>query len=507
MSTANKTTANENEYSDILTIIGRMLLLMKRHILKVLCIVVAFVILALSYSLITYSPSYKSSVTFTITPLVLSDAESGISVYKFNSVTSFSDQMNKTFQHIAQSETLRDTITYDLGREMKGRIIAEPITGSNIFKVTAISPSAKDANDIMKSFVKSYPSIAEHIIGDTRIQIIHSSGLPKKPYNVPNYFLYAVIGILIGICVNLVIFYIIATYAQTIKDKTDVSTKLNSHYICTIPHVYLKRNSNENVSLIKMSPKLPDFSEAVRVLKKRVSSLLRENEKIIAITGTTLGEGSTTVSYNLAHAMANGNQKTLLVDMDMVIRTLQNVLLKDPKKCIGITDVIAKNAELEKVICNISENFDVLFAGSSNCNYNNAGFKRIFEELRENYDIIIVDMPPTGVLPSVSLVTDLCDNIIFTVKSDDTGINRIKRALQYILYSKARLIGFVINNHSTGSSYGYDGYTGRGRSGNGYRSRYRYRSHYLYGKYRGYGGYGYGGYGGYGIDSVEPKKK
>ena len=497
MSTS-KNTTNENEYSDILTIIGRMLLLMKRHLLKVLCIIIAFVILALSYAFITYSPSYKSSVTFTITPLVLSDAESGISVYKFNSVTSFSDQMNRTFQHIAQSETLRDTITYDLGRSMNGKIIAEPITGSNIFKVTAVSPSAKDANDIMKSFVKSYPSIAEHIIGDTRIQIIHSSGMPSKPYNVPNYFLYIVVGVLVGICVNLVIFYVVATYAQTIKDKTDITTKLNSHYICTVPHVYLKRNSNENVSLIKMSPKIPDFVEGIRVLKKRVSTLLRENEKIIAITGTTLGEGSTTISYNLATAMANGNQKTLLIDMDMVGRTLQNVLLKDPKKCIGITDVITKNADLDKVICNISENFDVLFAGSSNCKYNNSGFKKIFSELREIYDVIIVDMPPTGVLPSVSLVTDLCDNIIFTVKSDDTGISQIKRALQYILYSKARLIGFVINNHTSGSSYGYGGYSGRYRSGYGYRSRYRYRSHYRYGRYSSYG---------YGIDSVtEPRK-
>lgn len=483
------------EYSDIFKLLGRMLGLMKRHFLKVLCIVIAFTLLALTYSFITYSPRYKSSVTFTITPLVLSDSESGISVYKFNYVNSFADQMNKTFPHIAESEALRETIAYDLGRPMNGRIVAEPITGSNIFKVTAISPSAKDANDIMKSFVKSYPNIAEHIIGDTRIKLIHSSGKPDKPYNAPNYLLYALIGALVGICFNLAVFYFIANYTQTIKDKNDITTKLNSHYICTVPRINFKRSSNENSSLIKMSAKLPDFVEAMRVLKKRVSSLLRENEKVIAITGTTLGEGTTTISYNLAQTMANGNSKTLLIDMDIVGRTLQNVLLKDPKKCIGITDVIVKGAELEKSICNISENFDVLFAGSSNCKYNNADFKKVFKGLKEKYDYIIVDMPPVGVLPSVALVANLCDNIIFTVKSDDTGISRIKNALQYILYSKARLIGFVINSHNTGSSYGYGGYT----SGYGYRSRYRYRSHYRK--------YGYGGYGGYGIDVASERNK
>ena len=47
MNANNKTNVNENEYSDILTIIGRMFLLMKRHFLKVLAIIVVFVIMAL----------------------------------------------------------------------------------------------------------------------------------------------------------------------------------------------------------------------------------------------------------------------------------------------------------------------------------------------------------------------------------------------------------------------------------------------------------------------------
>ena len=487
-------TQNTTEYNDIFVVLSRVLKLAKRHIVKVICIVAAFAISFLAFSITSYTPIYKTNVTFSITPLVLSDSESGLSVYKFNYVYSFADQMNKTFPHIVSSDTLRDTISYDLGRPINGRIIAEPISGSNIFKVTVTSSSPTDANDIMQSFIKCYPNIAEHIIGDTRIKVIHSSGIPTQPYNSPSHVLHVAFGMLAGLLVSFVIFYIMATYSQTIKDKNDINIKLNSHYICEIPHINIKRSSTAKSSLLKMSSKLPEFSEAMRVLKKRVTALLRENEKIIAITSTTIGEGKTTLSYNLAQVLANGNSKTLLIDMNLFNKTLQNVLLKEPEKCLGLSDVAVKNIDLKKAICNISENFDILFAGSSECRYNNKNIAEIFKTVKEEYDYIIVDMPPSGIIPDVALITDLCDNIIFTVKADDTGINKIKRALQYILYSKARLIGFVINSHNTGSSYGYGGYT----SGYGYRSRYRYRSHYRYGRYSSYG---------YGIDSVtEPRK-
>ena len=491
----NNITALDEEYSsigsiDLVSNFADMLKLIKRNLAKVIMIIVVFAIAALGVSVSVYKPIYKANVTFSITPLILSDSKSGVSVYEFNYVFFFAQQMNETFPHITNSNILRNSINYDLGRPMNGKIVPDPGLGSNIFKVTVESGSAQDAYDIMNSFIKCYPRIAEHIIGDIHINVIHSSGKPESPANPRNHFVHTALGAFIGLVLSMIIFFIMALYRETVKDKTDVTTKLNSNYICEIPHVSRKRTSNNQPTLIKISSKNPGFSESIRVLKKRVKTLLRSNEKVIAITSTTFGEGKTTVSYNLAQVFANGDERTLLIDMDFFHRDLQNLLLKDPSKCIGITDIVMGKSDFDTAICNVSKNFDILFCGSENCKYNNPKIAEVFEAAREKYDYIIVDTPPCGMFSDLGLVTHLCDNIIFTVKIDDTSIGSIKKALQYIFYSRARLIGFVINGNGAGGNYAGKLYYSPYKK---YSYRYRYNHNY-YSKY------------GYGIDSVDPKK-
>lgn len=466
---------SSEEFFDVITIIANMFKLMKAKIVIVLAIVAIFAVSALGYSVISYEPTYKSSVTFSITPLVLSDSKSGLSVYKFNYVFSFANQINETFPHIVESNILKESISYNLGREINGKIIPEPISGSNIFKVTVESNSAKDANDIINSFIKCYPSIAEHIIGDTRIKVIHTSGMPTTPDNTTSHLLHTLLGAVIGFIFSMGVFYILALNRKTIRNKNDIITKLNSNCICEIPHINLKRGSRNTIDLIKSTSKTLAYSEAMRAMKKRIKAILHNDEKIIAVTGAMSGEGKTTVSYNLAKTLANGGERTLLIDMDLLHKTLQNSLLKNPQKCIGITDVVNDKSTLDKAICNISENFDVLFAGSSECKFNNHGFEDLFNQLREQYDYIIIDTPPCGIVSDSALITNLCDVIIFTIKSDYTSVNNIKSALRYILYSKARLLGFVINDSDSASSlYGnYSYYDNYRRYDNNYRNSYQ----------------------------------
>ena len=140
-STNDEMTENPNE--NLIITFFNMLKLMKQHILTVVLTVIVCAALALGFSLISYKPVYKTSVTFSITPLVLSDSSSGLSVYKFNYVFSFAAQMNETFPHIVESDVLKESIIYDLGRDFNGKITAEPITGSNIFQVYVQTDSSK----------------------------------------------------------------------------------------------------------------------------------------------------------------------------------------------------------------------------------------------------------------------------------------------------------------------------------------------------------------------------
>ena len=464
----------ENPTENLVNTLFNMLKLMKQRILTVVMTVVICAVLALGFSVISYKPVYKTSVTFSITPLISSDSSSGLSVYKFNYVFSFAEQMNETFPHIVESNVLKESIMYDLGRSFNGKITAEPVAGANIFKVYVQTDSPNDTAAVMDSFIKCYPKIAEHIIGDTRITVIHRDENPTKPNNSSALISQTFIGGIAGLVICMIVFFIMASYRETIKDKNDVITKLNSHYICQIPNVNKKR-TGKATGILKATSKTPGFLESVRVMKKRVKSLLRENEKIIAITSAVSGDGKTTISYNLAANFATGKERTLLIDMDFMQKNLQKNLLQNPDNCVGICDVANGKTTTQNDICNVSENFDILFAGSTTCKFNNPKFEVIFDDLRKNYDIIIVDMPPCGIVSNATLVADLCDCLVFAVKSDSTSVQAIKNALQYILYSKARLIGFVLNNkdftrNDLGKKVYYSHY-----------KRYGYRYSYNYG--------------------------
>ena len=453
------------DFKDLFTTVTDMFKLMKQYIFVVLAIIVFFIASVYGYFVISYQPIYQSTATFSITPLVGGDSNSGLSVYKFNYTSTFANQMAKTFPYIVDSENLEKAIEYDIGRSMNGTINVVPVTGSNIVKATVKSNSAEDSSDILNSFIKCYPQISEYVFGDTKTNVIYYSDFPQTPINSKNHIIYILYGFAAGLVVAFVLFFILASKRLTIKNKNDVEIKLNSKCICEVPHVVKKRSSKKDNSIINATNKSTAFLESIKVMKKRIKSQLRDKEKVIAITSASFGEGKTTLAYNLSQAFANGDEKVLLIDFDFHKKTLQNHLVGTNKNYYGISDLVEQKATFEQAIIHQSNNFDVLYSGTKQCKLSDVGFKTIFEQLKGQYDYIVVDLPPCGIVSDSALITNLCDVILFVIKSDTVSVDNIKKSLQYILYSKARLLGFVVNDCANPiGSYGRYNYYGRYKS-------------------------------------------
>ncbi|MEE1187296.1 MAG: AAA family ATPase [Acutalibacteraceae bacterium] len=463
------------ELKNLFATVIDMLKLMKKHIVIAVAILVVFVVTAFGYSVFTYEPVYESTATFSIIPLVASDSNNGLSVYKFNYTSTFANQMAKTFPYIVNSRNLEKLIEYDIGRKMTANISVGPVSGSNIIKVSVKSNSAEDSDEILNSFIKCYPQVSEYVFGDTKTNIIHVSDFPKEPVNSSETLKYVLFGFLAGLIIDIVIFFIIAYNRQTIKNKNDVEIKLNSKCICEIPHVIKKRISKNENLILKTTDKNPAFSESIRIMKKRVKSQLKDNEKIIALTSSAFGEGKTTLAYNLSQAFSMGEEKVLLIDFDLKRKNLQNLLGETTKNIYGIGDVVKQKIKLSDAIISKSEYFDVLYSGVEQCKYSDFRIKDILESLREKYDYIVIDLPPCSLISESTLIANLSDVILFTVKSDFASVDSIKSSLQYILYSKARLIGFVVNDcaNLTGSQGRYSYYGRYNRYGYGYHYNYK----------------------------------
>ena len=454
--------------------------IMKRYTLLVIIITLVFAIGSLGIAVATYEEEYRVDASFTVTPVTSSDSTSGFLEYYFNYTSGVSETFARVFPVIAGSENLKNAIRYDLGRPMNGTITATPIEGSNVFEVRVVSNNRNDADEIMTSFVNNFPKICDYILGDVRLSTVYRSPIPTEPSNPPAYVSKAIYGCLFGLLISCAIFFVMAIFRSTIKNKKDVEIMLNGKCVCELPFVNRKKGAKNNDVLITASGKKQEFLESVRTMKKRVVDSLRENDQVIAVTSTQYGEGKTTVAFNLAKALASSEKKVLLLDLDFTTKEMQKKLFKKPEDAIGITEYCKEKADFEQVIHRYKASFDVTCAGWEDVKNNDPHIEKFLEQARERYDYIIVDTPPCNMLIPSAAVVALCDAVIYVVLSDVTPLSDIKRAFNDILYNEFTFLGFVVNGVAEGVGYGN---YARYHYGYGYGYGYGYKYNYKYGNY------------------------
>ena len=444
---------------------------------SVVCCVV-FSIASFAYFSFTFVPMYRSEVKFTIMPLVSGDASNGASVYSFNYNETLAKQMANTFPHVIGSGIMNDIVINDLQRPFGGSISAEAVANTNIFEVSVTSTSAQDAYDIINSIMENYPKVAEYIVGDTRMNVISEPTLATKPYNAGSYIKNVLMFAFVGIAVGLLVAFLDMRFRSVILNREDIESTFNGKCICEIPEVKKKRG-NAGGSILKANPNITGFAEAIKVLKQRVRHSMTVNKsKVIGITSSATDEGKTTVAYNLARSLSNGEGKILLIDMNFGNRDIQNSLNR--KKTVsndGIADVVSGKRELNNVINSVSETFDVIFAGENDVKFRLVDFTPVFEELREQYNYIVVDMPTCGMASETVSIADLCDEVLFVVRANKVSPDKVYDALKDLAFSNAKITGFVLNATNETNVHYYYGRYGKRRYGYGYGYGYGH-SHY-----------------------------
>lgn len=209
-----------------------------------------------------------------------------------------------------------------------------------------------------------------------------------------------------------------------------------------------------------------EITEAFKTLK--VNLLFCGSEiKTILITSTSENEGKSTISAKLAKSLAESGKKTLLIDADM----RKSELLKNSSKkneIVGLSNVLSGLSPLEEAVFNTQdENFDVIFAGHYSAMavelLENGKLKNALEVFREQYDYIIIDTPPVGMVIDAAVISAMCDGAIFVVADCKTSRKMAREAKRQIESSGCKILGAVLNSteKSTGT-YEYKYYKKKG---------------------------------------------
>jgi len=300
---------------------------------------------------------------------------------------------------------------------------------------------------------------------------------PKRP-------MIYLIALVLGVGIPVGIIYLIELTKFKIEGRADVEKLTSVPVVGDIPLTDEKNDKNGSIAVFENKNNL--MSETFRNIRTNLQFMLDNDQKVILVTSTVSGEGKSFVSSNLAISLSLLGKKVVIVGLDIRKPGLNKVFNLSSKEK-GITQYLA-NPEMDLMSLiqqsDVNKNLYILPGGTVPPNPTELlardGLDKAIEILKKNFDYVILDTAPIGMVTDTLLIGRVADLSAYVCRTDYT--HKAEYTLINELYHEKKLPNLctIINGVDLKRrKYGY--YYGYGK----------YGKHYGYGKRYGYG-YGYG---------------
>lgn len=304
--------------------------------------------------------------------------------------------------------------------------------------------------------------------------------IPVSPKRKIIYLIALVLGV--GIPVGII--YLIGLTKFRLEGRADVEKLTTVPIVGDIPLTDEKNEKDGSIAVFENQNNL--MSETFRNIRTNLQFMLQNDKKVILVTSTVSGEGKSFISANLAISLSLLGKKVVIVGLDIRKPGLNKVFRLSTKEK-GITLYLANpDTDLMSLVqpSDVNKNLSILPGGTVPPNPTELlardGLDKAIEILKKNFDYVILDTAPVGMVTDTLLIGRVADLSVYVCRADYT--HKVEYTLINELAEEKKLpnICTVINGVDLKRrKYGY--YYGYGK----------YGKYYGYGKRYGYG-YGYG---------------
>jgi succinoglycan biosynthesis transport protein ExoP len=215
---------------------------------------------------------------------------------------------------------------------------------------------------------------------------------------------------------------------------------------------------------------LSAFAEAFRSVKVAADI---SGYRVIGITSSVPAEGKSTVSSNLAELMAHAGKRIILLDGDLRNPSLSRALAPNSKA--GLIEVLNGQVALDDAVY-VDEDTGLRFLPAvmnPHFSYTNEIlaseiFKKLIDDLRKDYDYVIIDLSPVAPVVDVRATTQVIDSYIYVIEWARTQINLVQQQLSSFPELYDRLLGVVLNKADIRVLARYETYYGKNYYGGQY---------------------------------------
>jgi len=221
-----------------------------------------------------------------------------------------------------------------------------------------------------------------------------------------------------------------------------------------------KKQKTKAVSLITLADKSSPISEQYRTIRTNIQYAMVDRDlKTLVITSSGPSEGKSTTSANLAIVFANSGKRVLLVDADMRKPTVAKTFSLDNAR--GLSTLLgSRETVLHQVVQNSGvDNLFLMTSGPKPPNpselLDSRRMKELIQELKQQYDLVIFDMPPVVAVTDAQIVSSKTDGTILVVRENVSKRDSLLKAKSLLELVDANILGVVYNGSKNIEDQGY----------------------------------------------------
>jgi capsular exopolysaccharide synthesis family protein len=293
----------------------------------------------------------------------------------------------------------------------------------------------------------------------------HPNLTPVKPNRKATLIIAAVIGLALPI----LLIFLLESLNDKVNSRQDVEKNTDAPIIGDIGHSFIKE------ALIVKPNNRGVVAEQFRIIRSNLQFFLNKTEKpVLLVTSSFSGEGKSFISTNLGAVMSLASKKTIVIELD--IRKPKILSQLNIPKNPGIIGYLLGKIRAEELPIAVPgyDNLYILACGPVPPNpaelLLDTKLDELFAYLKQNFDVIIIDTAPVGMVSDAMSLSRFADATLYIVRQRYTHKKQIGLIDEFHQQGKLPKISIVLNDvKAQGGGYGYGG---NGKYGYAYGSGY-----------------------------------
>ena len=298
--------------------------------------------------------------------------------------------------------------------------------------------------------------------------VLIDPAVPPTRRSFPSTGVFGLLGIILGLLAGSAVALLRNTMRAALHTESEVERASGLAVLGSIPDYLRGRTKIKDARKSERFLPMRDASdgpqaEAYRAIRAALKQAMRGDDALrtLACTSCMMGEGKTVTNADLAIVFAKAGRKVLLVDCDL--RRPQIHKLFGAERSPGFGEVLEQNADWrEGVKASDVKGLSVLPAGKITSNAGellaSARANSVLEQLKEEYDLVVFDLPPAVVVADVANFASNLDALLLVYRSGVAPGRLLSRTVNMLQQAEVNLLGVIINAVYVGRGNGDYGY-------------------------------------------------